>query len=212
MAEQLYDPEMEVSSLFSRAWAVFKDHLGITIAVFVIYSLLTGSAGIWDGEGWWFGLADLIMLAIAGPITAGTYMFALRLVRGEELDLGEMFRGFQEFGRAFGVFVLYMIMVVIGLVFLIVPGIYIAVAFMPAMFLVLDDDLGVIETLQKAWAMTDGRRGSIFLVLLAVVGVTLLGLVAFLVGVVFTGALSLLVVAVLYDELARADRALAASI
>lgn len=206
MAEQLYEPDLEVSSLFSRAWTVFRAHLGITIAVFLIYSLLTGSPSFWDGEGWFSGFSDLIQFAIAGPITAGTYMFALRLVRGEESDLGEMFRGFQVFGRAFAVFVLYTAMVVVGLVFLIVPGIYVAVAFMPAMYLVLDDDLGIIETLQKAWAMTDGRRGSIFIVLLAIAGLNLLGLLAFLVGVLFTGALSLLIAAALYDELARAHR------
>jgi uncharacterized membrane protein len=206
MDEQLYEPDLEVRSLFSRAWTVFRAHLGSTIAVFLIYSLLTGSPSFWDGDGWFFGFADLLQLAIAGPITAGTYMFALRLARGEAPDLGEIFRGFQVFGRAFGVFVLYTVMVVVGLVLLIIPGIYIAVAFMPAMYLVLDDDLGVIDTLQKAWAMTDGRRGRIFIVLMAIAGLNLLGLVAFLIGVIFTGALSLLVGASLYDELAHAHR------
>ncbi len=204
MTETVHEPDLDVGSLFSRSWAVFKEHVGITVAVFIIYSLLAGSPRLWGSGTWFFDLGEIVMFMIAGPMTAGVYMFALRLVRGREPDLGEIFHGFKEFGRAFSVFVLYTVAVIVGLVLLVVPGIYVAVALMPAMFLVLDDDLGVIETLQKAWAMTEGRRGRVFLVLLSLLGLNLLGLAAFIVGVVFTGALSLLICAALYDELARA--------
>lgn len=204
MAEHLHDPDLEIGPLFSRAWEIFKEHLWITVAVFVIYSLLT-SAGQLFGED--VGLGELIIFVISGPITAGTYMYALRLVRGGEADIGEMLRGFQVFGKAFGVFALYAIIVVVGMIFLIVPGIYMAIALMPSMFLVLDDDLSVTETLQKAWAMTQGYRGRIFIVGLAVLGLNLLGIVAFLIGVIFTGALSLIIGALLYEELAQAYEA-----
>lgn len=196
-------PDLGVRSLFTRGWRVFKEHVGVMIAVFILYSLLTGGGALWDWDGWFFDFGQLVMYAIAGPITAGVYMFALRLLRGEEPDLGEMFLGFRAFGRSFGVFVLYSVLMIVGFALLVVPGVYVAVALMPAMFLVLDDDLGVIDTLQKAWAMTEGHRGAIFLVGLAVVGLNLLGLAFFIVGIVFTGALSLLIGAALYDELAR---------
>lgn len=203
-----YVPDLEIRSLFTRAWEIFRAHLGTMIAVFILYSLLTGTGVFWDSGGWIFDVGELLMFVISGPVTAGTYMFALKLVRGEDPDIGEMFRGFQEFGRAFGVFTLYTILFVVGLVLLIVPGIYVGVALMPAMFLVLDDRLGVIDTLQKAWAMTDGHRGGVFLVLLTLVGLNLLGLLFFIVGVVFTGAFSLLVGAAMYEELSEAFSAM----
>lgn len=200
MAEYLYDPDLEVKSLFSRAWETFKEHLWPVVGVFVIYSLLTSMGSMWGDD---VGLGELLVFIISGPITAGTYMYALRLIRGGESEIGEMLRGFQVFGKAFVVFTLYSVMVIVGLIFLIVPGVFVAVALMPAMFLVLDDDLGAIETLQKAYEMTAGHRRRIFIVLLAIVGLNLLGLVALLIGVIFTGALSLLIAAALYDELAR---------
>ncbi|MEX0599948.1 MAG: hypothetical protein WD021_10275 [Rhodothermales bacterium] len=198
------EPDLDVRSLFTRGWRVFKEHMGLMIAVFILYSLLTGGGVLWDRSGWFFDFGQILMYAIAGPVTAGVYMFALRLIRDEEPDLGEMFLGFREFGRSFGVFVLYSVMMIVGFALLVAPGVYVAVALMPAMFLVLDDDLGVIDTLQKAWAMTEGHRGAIFLVALALVGLNLLGLAFFIVGIVFTGALSLLIGAAMYDELARA--------
>lgn len=204
MAEPYYAPDLEVGSLFSRAWATFKDHLWPTVGVFVIYSLLT-SAGTWWGDD--IGFGELFTFIISGPITAGTYMFALRLIREDEADLGEMLRGFQEFGKAFLVFTMYWVLIVVGFIFLIVPGIYVAVALMPAMFLVPDDDLASVETIQKAWAMTAGYRGKILLVFLAVIGINILGLIALVIGIIFTGAFSLVISAALYDELAQAYEA-----
>lgn len=201
METSVYHPDLEVRSLFARSWERFKANLWPTVAVFIVYSLLSSAGNFWGEDG---GLGELIMFIISGPITAGAYMYALYVVRGAQPDYGVLFSGFQRFGRAFGVFALYWLMVVVGLVLLVVPGIYVAIALMPAMYLVLDDDLGVIESLQKAWAMTEGYRGSIFIVLLAILGLNLLGLTVFFVGVVFTGALSLLVGAQLYDELDRA--------
>ena len=201
MAVQLFEPDLDVSSLFSRSWQTLKEHLWPTVAVFVIYSLLTSAGSMIQDDP---GLGDLIMYIIAGPITAGTYMYALRRIRGEEADLGDMFDGFRVFVKALGVFVLYSVMIVVGLVFLIVPGIYVAIAFYPCMYLVMDDELDIIETLRKAWRMTEGYRGKLFVVLLAVIGVNILGLIALLVGIIFTGALSLLVGAAVYNELAGA--------
>ena len=201
-----YSPDLSVGTLFSRAWQVFRANVGFMIGVFLIYALLTGSASIIDTDGFFDNLGDLIMFVISGPVTAGAYAVSLSLMRGEQADLGEMFDGFREFGRAFGVFALYSIAIVVGLVLLIVPGIYIAVALTPAMYLVLDDRLGVVDTLRKAWAMTEGYRWQIFVVGLAVIGINILGLIALVIGIIFTGALSLLVGAALYDELDRAYR------
>ncbi len=210
--ETRFSPDLSVGTLFSRAWEVFRNHMGFMVGVFLIYALLTSSGGIVGDDGWFGGLGDLIMFVISGPITAGTYAVALGLIRGEPRDLGEMFNGFREFGRAFGVFTLYTIVFVCGLVLLIVPGIYIGVALAPAMYLVMDDRLGVVDTLRKAWSMTEGYRWEIFLVGLAIVGINILGLIALLIGVIFTGAFSLLVGAALYDELDRAYEAEAVEI
>lgn len=204
MTETTSSPDLSVGYLFSRAWETFKEHIGFMVAVFLIHSLVTGSGNIFDSDGWFGNLGQLIMFLVAGPMTAGTYAVSLSILRGAEPDLGLLFSGFREFGRAFGVFALYTILVVVGLILLLVPGIYIAVALAPAMYLVMEDDLEVTDTLRKAWAMTEGYRGRIFVVALAVVGINILGVLALVVGVIFTGALSLLIGAALYEELARA--------
>jgi uncharacterized membrane protein len=76
---------------------------------------------------------------------------------------------------------------------------------MPAVFLVLDGDAGVFDTLGRAWAMTTGYRIKIFLVFLAVLGLNLLGVLALVIGVFVTGAFSMLLIAAVYEELNRAN-------
>lgn len=201
-----YAPDLSVNSLFSRAWAIFREHLGFVLAVFLIYALLTGGVNYFSDDllG---GLGSLIGIIIAGPVTAGAYAVALGLVRGEQPEIGEVFAGFREFGRALGVYILQSLAIVVGMILLIIPGIYIAVALAPAMYLVLNDSLGVTDTLRKAYAMTEGYRWQIFIVGLALILVNILGLIALIVGIIFTGAFSLLVGAVLFDELDKAYNA-----
>lgn len=198
-----YAPDLSVSSLFSRAWDSFREHMGFILAVFLIYALLTGGWGFFNDD-LFGGFGSLIMFIIAGPVTAGTYAVALSLIRNERPEIGDMFVGFREFGRAFGVYALSTIAIIVGMIFLIVPGIYLAVALVPAMYLVLEDDLGITDTLRKAFDMTKGYRWHIFVVGVALIGINILGLIALIVGIIFTGAFSLLVGAALFDELDRA--------
>ena len=74
---------------------------------------------------------------------------------------------------------------------------------MPAMYLVLDENYGVGDTLQESWDMTKGHKWSIFVLLLAIMGVMILGLLAFFVGAIFAAAFSYVVMATAYDELAQ---------
>jgi uncharacterized membrane protein len=197
---------LDVGYLFSRSWEVFKENWALLAGVFLVYSILSGGPSQLSDEDSLFGsLIGLIQLIITGPLLAGTYYVALKLIRREPAEFVEMFDGFKVFGKAVGVFILYSVLLGIGIILLIVPGIIVAVGLWPAMFLVTQADLGITDTLRKAWDMTRGYKMNLFLVGLALFGLNLLGLLAFIVGVIFTGAFSLLVVAAAYDELEQAS-------
>ena len=202
-----YEPDLAIGSLFSRAWAAFKPRMGLLVATSVIYSLLTGSPNFYWDDSLFFTLGRLLTLLITGPLLAGVCLLALRVVRGEEPDLGELFLGFRAFGKAAGVFLLYSASVALGMILLVVPGIYVGLALAPSIFLILDDDHDIGGTLRKAWYMTEGYRGRLFLIALAIIGLNLLGLLFFIVGIFFTGALTFVIEAVAYEELRHAYEA-----
>lgn len=201
-----YVPNLSIGYLFSRSWPRFKDHLWLLVGTFTLYSLLIGiGTDTWDGDRTGGGLLNLIGFIVTGPLTAGLYWMMLKVQRDEPIEFTDLFAGFGEFGRAFGVHVLTMIAFVLGLILLIVPGLILLVGLTPGLFLVMDDELGVMDTLRKAWDMTKGYKLQLFALGVALFFLTLLGLVAFIIGVFFTGAFASLVIAAAYDELALAE-------
>jgi len=72
---------------------------------------------------------------------------------------------------------------VIGLILFIVPGIIALTMFMFAGYLVIDKGLGPIAALKESARITKGNRLELLLLVLAVSGLTLLGLICLIVGV-----------------------------
>lgn len=201
MERDLYNPNLNIGYLFSRSWPRFKENAALLIGAFAVYAVIVG-IGTGGQEG--RGLLEILAFIITGPLLAGLYWMMLKVQRDEPAEFTDLFAGFSEFGRALGVYVLYSIAVVIGLILLVVPGIVLAVGLWPALYLILDDDLGVTDTLSKAWDMTKGQRWRLFALGVVLFFFTLLGLIALIVGVVVTGALAAFVSAAAYDELALA--------
>jgi len=198
-------PNLSVSYLFSRAWERMRSHLGPTVAVFFVYVIATNltSTVIRDDGGFDF-FAKVIEFVVRGPMTVGALWFGLNLVRGEEANIGALFEGFRKFGTSFLVYLVYVLAICIGFVLLIIPGIIAAIGFGPSLLLVMDEDLTVGDHLRKAWDMTRGYKGQLFVVGMAALGVNILGFLALGVGIFFTGALTLVVEALVYEELKAA--------
>ena len=200
-----YIPDLSIGHLFSRSWALFKENLGLVVGAYVVYLLITGLLSDPDLDGDRSNLLGLVGFVVTGPLTAGLYALMLHVQRGEPAAFADLFSGFQEFGRAFGVYVLYSFAVVIGLILLIVPGVILAIGLWPALYLVMDNDFGVIDTLKEAWAMTDGYRLQLFGLGFVLLLLSLAGMLVFFVGFFFAGALATLIAAAAYEELALAD-------
>jgi len=192
-------PNLQVGYLFGKAWETFKQNMGISLLMFLLYSVLTN---LGSGGSLVLNIAGIL---ISGPVIAGTYNAFLRMLRGEKVPFVSMFDGFKEFVRAFCAFWLMILAVLGGLILLIVPGIIIALGLIPVMFLVLETDLGAVDTIKRAWAMTKGHKGSLFVLFLAIIGLNILGLLALVIGLIVTGTITLFIGAAVYDELAKAS-------
>jgi uncharacterized membrane protein len=202
-----YRPDLSLGNLFARSWPLFKENLGLLVGSFIVYALLVGMGSSITGDegGSSVDLLGLVTFVITGPLTAGLYAMMLRVHRHEPIAFTDLFEGFREFGRAFGVYALSSLAIIVGLILLVVPGIILAVGLWPALFLVMEDDLGVVDTLKEAWAMTDGYRLQLFGLGVALFFFFLAGVLAFVVGLFFTGAFSVLVAAAAYEELSLAE-------
>jgi uncharacterized membrane protein len=114
-----------------------------------------------------------------------------------------------QLGGYFGfllTWVLYVLIVSVGLLLFIVPGVIWGLEFAFAGFLVVDQKLDPIQALRASRQLTDGVKGPLFAFALLLLGFNLLGVLAFGVGLLVTVPASYLAGAWVYRRLqARAE-------
>ncbi len=118
-------------------------------------------------------------------LTLGATRIGLNIIDGKPFNIGMLFGGGQMLLRAIGASILFWLMVVVGLLLLIVPGIYLMLRYGQFMYAIVDRDLGVIDSLKYSSTLTTNNRGNLFLLVLLSIGILIAGLLAFCVGLIF---------------------------
>jgi uncharacterized membrane protein len=130
------------------------------------------------------GLAAFMPVAIFLGIyfAIGQFRVAIAAARGEEFQFARFFSGFDRLLPGIFASVVVYLGVLVGTLFLIVPGIIIGLGWSMMIPLLADSTLGPWEVLSESWNATKGQRGQLFLFYLACCGVAILGLLALGVG------------------------------
>ena len=97
---------------------------------------------------------------------------------------------------------LFFSLVSVGVVLLVVPGVYIAIRFQFTPYLIIDGGMGPIDAFKAAWAMTRGLGLELFLLLLSIIGLNILGAVPLGLGLLITVPVTFLAHAMVYRDLA----------
>jgi hypothetical protein len=212
------------TQLIPQAWEAFKRRPWLAVGMWLIYATLSGSGGgsgdpfeteISPEELANFGplllavlIVILFILILAGPIRGGYDLAMLRLLRDDEsLSFLDVFAGFSKFGRLFWTLNLLGLILLLGTLLFIVPGIVLALGLWPAFLLVLEDDLEPIEALKAAWALTDGHKAELFVLAIANMVLMIAGLLVFGIGVLVAGPITQLVWVAAYEEMRMSAKA-----
>ncbi|RJG14248.1 hypothetical protein D3879_13915 [Pseudomonas cavernicola] len=156
-----------IGDLISEAWQRTKGTKGIILGGFVIYyvailvittilGLVFGFVGLEAEEGGGATLVvsqlliGLIGSALTYPFLAGIMMTGIRRAADQPLNFNEMF---SYFGLALPLIVTALIMMIlmyVGLLLLVIPGIYLSVAYMLAIPLVVERGLSPWQALEAS--------------------------------------------------------------
>jgi len=93
------------------------------------------------------------------------------------------------------------LIIMVGLVLLILPGIYFALRFFFVPYLVIDRKLLPVQALKESWRITEGHLGELFLFLLALIAINLVGAIVLLVGLLVSIPVTMLAVVHAYRTL-----------
>ena len=188
---QIYPTQIDLGDVLSRTWTVFKDRLGICLGAFflaffvnlLVGQLLTQGAAVIGAlskeEGVMIALgvlANLAAQAFSLWIAIGQAMVFLHIARGEPVELGELFAGGPYLLRAIGASILFFFGFLVGIILLIVPGIIFALMFSQFFYLIIDRNLGVVESLEVSRQVTSGNKLTLFALGFVVLGLMLVAI------------------------------------
>lgn len=125
-------------------------------------------------------------LFIINPINYGAKYVRLKAVRNLNFDVKEVFEVFKNYLNVVLAALLASSIIIIGFIFLIIPGIVFAcrLAFVP--YLVMDKKLDPVKAVEESWRMTRGYGWKIFWMAILAFFIGVAGLICLFIGIIFS--------------------------
>jgi len=183
--------------------ALKRDFVNIALAHFV-FSLVIGLVVLLNLIPF---LGQVAMILLLPPLIVGFSRYNLKAIRGLQVSLGEMFSGFDSFGQGALMYLVMIVCVLLGTLCLILPGIYLAIAWSFSWMVLADKQGNFWESLEISRQVVTPSWGWALLLLFVSALISYLGLIACIVGVFATAPLYGLMHAAAYDRLFPAENA-----
>jgi hypothetical protein len=115
----------------------------------------------------------------------GVIRIGLNLVSGKEASVGMLFSGAKKVLPVIGAYIIFAAAVAVGLMLLIVPGIYIFLRYGQFFYAMIDKDMGIIESFKYSSSITTNNRMNLFVLTLLYILVVFAGFLALCLGIFF---------------------------
>jgi uncharacterized membrane protein len=190
-----------ISESISYGWQKMKENMKLSI----ITTLVIGIISILSGMDNVFGFIFVIIGMIA---QIGYTKIYLKLNEGEKPEWKTIFKEYALFWKYLAVSILQGLIVFVGILLLIIPGLIWSVRFAFAGIIVVDTKSGPIVALKESYRITKGSFWKLWGFWLALIGVNIIGAVLVGIGLLFTIPLSTLALIHVYRKLSSAKAAI----
>jgi uncharacterized membrane protein len=176
-------------------WALFKQYPGGFIVFMLVYLIISAVLNAIPWLGW------LVSLLITPPLLMGNFIVAAKLLQRQPVEFQDFFSGFHFLLPLVLVWVVSWILVSLGLILLIIPGVYLAVAFLFAPYLVIDRGLDFWSALDISRRTVHPMWFEIFVLAMMLVLLNLAGTLVFGIGLLVSVPLTFCIVTAAYANL-----------
>jgi uncharacterized membrane protein len=200
------DYELDIGNCLSRGWELVKANfwptVGVTALVVIIIGAINQLVGlvmrpamnsmivqhqVTAGAIFVVVMASVASAPIYTIFTAGLMKYFLKLIRGEEAQIGDAFSGFgPSIGQLILLSLVQMILVLLGCVLCLIPGIYLSVAWYFAMPLIIDRRMNFWDAMELSRKMVNKHWFIVFAFLVVYGLLVIAGVIACCVGIFVT--------------------------
>ena len=168
--------------------------------------LLIENGEIWNWVGW-IMVAAVISFFVGYYLSIITYRMLNTAIKGEKIDLTAEFKNaFRGYWFFLGAYLVYSIIIVMGMICCILPGIYLAIRLMfTPMIAANHPEVAFSDAFSRSWQMTKGHFWILLWLGIVVIGINIIGLICCCVGLIVTSILSYMMYACVYKVLTPVD-------
>jgi uncharacterized membrane protein len=187
--------DSRVGDYFNKGWELFKLYpLGFIgyFLVCLVITLLLERVPI---------IGPLVSFILAAPLNAGFFVVSAMLLKHHQPEFSDFFLGLRFFQQLAFFGVISTILIVIGLLLLVAPGIYLLVGYTFALMLIVDRGLDFWTAMETSRRSVQTRWFKIFGLLLFLLLINLGGCLLLGVGLLVTAPLTHCILTVAYDDI-----------
>jgi uncharacterized membrane protein len=203
------DRSFSRSDAIRYGWQTAKENIGYFIGLMILFFLINASFAFTDNElrsdnghsnavHAIFTIASMIFQQI---MAIGLLRIAVGFCDQKKLPILMLFSGWDCLWRYIGGAIIFVVLVMVGFILLIIPGIYIILRLQLFSFFVVDRDVGPIEAIMLSWSATRGVAGNLFVFHILLGLINILGALCLGIGVFWTFPLSMIAIAYVYRTL-----------
>ncbi|HUD47675.1 MAG TPA: protein kinase [Candidatus Baltobacteraceae bacterium] len=198
---------LDIGSCLHRGWALVWGNFWLIVgvnALITVLWLLANSSGAFfsSGNGKSTAEGSLLGLLLTGPLTGGLWFFYLKRIRGETTTVETAFSGFSNrFLNLFLGFFVPLMLIGLGFVCLILPGIYLWVSWIFTLPLVMDKGLDFWSAMEISRKIVSRHWWKFFGFIIILLLLKLAGIVFLIVGVFIAAPIAKASLMYAYEDL-----------
>jgi tRNA A-37 threonylcarbamoyl transferase component Bud32 len=190
------DYTLDIGSCLHRGWALVRSNFWPVVGITVLLLFLRYAA-----------FAALVGVVISGPLMGGLCLYFLKKIRGEQAGVGTAFSGFSSaFLPLFLASLVTTLFTTAGFFCLLLPGIYLAVAWTFTLALVIDKRLGFWPAMRLSRKMISKHWWKFFGFIIVLSLIKMAGMLVFVVGSLVTAPVALAALMYAYEDIFGATR------
>jgi len=196
---------LSINDLIRTGWETFRARpwllLGALLIVWV-FSVIPGMLNnLWEDNAFMVFVTTVVFMIPQLILGMGFIRIVLDLLSGKPTGIQELFSQYPLFIRFLLGSLLYNIIVFLGLILLIIPGIYLGIRLQFFSYFIVDKGMGPVESIKASFELTRGHELDLFLLGIVAMILNILGALALMLGLLVSIPVTMLALGQAYRDL-----------